>query len=166
MMSWNNTTITHHKLRSSAFKTFSLFMSLLPVTGLNVLSVWARIQEAGQAIEAGRNGVPLVEPQTAAQRVRSGCTGRAQLGGHLQKHPSRTGEGWGAEYCYLCVNNKLKNTTLEMKEGSWAHSSLFLWSERGGPSRSLDWEGWPPSIWTRCCHTLCTGRSSLPVGNV
>ena len=92
MMSWNkNKTLLSYTLLSISVSVIVLFV--LPVTGLNVLSVRPGVQEAGQAGEARRDGVPLVKPQAAAQRVRTGCTWCALLRGHLQKHSRRTGEG-------------------------------------------------------------------------
>lgn len=41
------------------------------------------------------------------------------------------------------------------------HSSLFLWSGVEDLSRNQGHEGWWPSTATQCCHTLCTGNSSL-----
>lgn len=56
---------------------------LSPVTGLHVLSVWTRVQEAGQTGEACRDGIPLVKTEAAAKRVRASQAGRALLGAHL-----------------------------------------------------------------------------------
>lgn len=54
-----------------------------PVTGLKVLSIWAGVEEAGQACEPCRDGVPLVKTEAAAQRIGAGGTRRALLDAHL-----------------------------------------------------------------------------------
>lgn len=41
------------------------------------------------------------------------------------------------------------------------YSSPSLWWGAGGRSRSLGSEEWPPSTESPCCHTPCTGSSSL-----
>lgn len=56
---------------------------LLPVAGLNVLSVGLGVQEAGQVGEACGDGVPLVKAEAAAQRIGAGRTRCALLSGHL-----------------------------------------------------------------------------------
>ena len=68
---------------------------LLLVAGLPVLPGGARLHVAGQAGEARRDGVPLVEAQAAAQRIGAGRAWRALLGGHLQELPRRARERWG-----------------------------------------------------------------------
>lgn len=68
---------------SPVFSLMWVWPGASPVTGLNVLPVWPRVQEAGQAGEASRDGVPLVKTEAAAQRIRAGRARRALLSGHL-----------------------------------------------------------------------------------
>lgn len=135
-----------------------VMLSMPPFTGLNVLSVRPGVEEAGQAGEARRDGVPLVETEAAAQRIGTGHTWRALLRGHLQKLASRTREG-----CRKTEVTLTRKHTTTYTHCGRTHSSRCLWLEGEGLSRSLEREGWRPSIATLCCHTLCTGSSSLTV---
>lgn len=62
------------------------------VAGDTVVSTVTVVEVGRHAAEAGRDGVPLVEADAAAQRVASCGAQRALLRGHLQELTCYTGE--------------------------------------------------------------------------